>query len=77
MNVCTQVSAAHVTRLDLIPDIDSSSLSVLVHGSDSADGLAVQVDIYFPQNGTAVCTLHPKASSFKCPNLVSPELINF
>ncbi|KAK9908188.1 hypothetical protein WJX75_003952 [Coccomyxa subellipsoidea] len=50
------VNAAHVTRLDLIPDIDSSSLSVLVHGSDSADGLVVQVDIYFPRNGTAVAS---------------------
>ncbi len=45
-----------MTRLDMVPDIDSSSLNVTVHGSKAAEGLTVQIDMYIPQNGTAVCT---------------------
>ena len=50
----SQVNAAHVTRLDIIPDIDSGSLQITVLGSKSAANLPVHVDVYTLQNGTQV-----------------------
>lgn len=47
-----QVPAAHVTRLDIIPDVDASSVSVTAHASNASAGLPVQVDVYIPDNGT-------------------------
>jgi hypothetical protein len=47
-----QVGAEHVTRLDMIPDIDASSMRVTVRGSPSAVGLPVVVQL--GNNGTAV-----------------------
>lgn len=52
-----QVNAAHITRLNMIPDIDSSALQVTVLGSNSTANLPVQVDVYMPQNRSQVYTL--------------------
>ncbi len=40
-----QVATEHMTRLDMIPDIDASSMQVTVRGSPSAVGLPVVVQI--------------------------------
>ncbi|KAK9829022.1 hypothetical protein WJX72_003469 [[Myrmecia] bisecta] len=37
------VPKAHITQVDLVPDIDNSRLHVLVHGSREADGLPVSL----------------------------------
>ena len=47
-----QVADQHLTRLDIIPDIDRSSVRVIVRGSASAVGLPVVVQV--GNNDTAV-----------------------
>lgn len=38
-----QVPASHITRLDIIPDIDRSQVNITVHGSAAARNRPVQV----------------------------------
>ena len=40
-----QVPVAHITRLDIIPDIDNSRFTITVHGSPASAGLAVRVSL--------------------------------
>lgn len=40
-----QVPAAHVTRLDIIPDIDAGAVNITVLGSKEAEGAATQVTV--------------------------------
>ncbi|BDA45139.1 probable beta-glucuronidase [Coccomyxa sp. Obi] len=50
------VNAAHITRLNMIPDIDNSALQVTVLGSNSTANLPVQVAVYMPQDGSQVAS---------------------
>ena len=38
-----QVPLAHITRVDIIPDIDTARFTITVRGSPAADGMAVRV----------------------------------
>ena len=45
-NACgLQVPAAHVTRLDIIPDIDAGAVNITVLGSKEAEGTTAQVTV--------------------------------
>lgn len=50
----SQVSAAHVTDLKLIPCVDDSSVQVTVSGSSAAANMTAHVGIFYPNNGTKV-----------------------
>ena len=39
----TQVPAAHITRLDIVPDIDAQHFTITAHASPAAAGMAVRV----------------------------------
>ena len=55
------VPAAHITRVDLIPDVDISSVDVTVHGSEPAEGLTIKVPDF----------IH----CFNIPSLFRPSLL--
>jgi len=40
------VNAAHIIRANFVPDVDGSTVSVLVDGSPSANGMLIQVGVF-------------------------------
>jgi hypothetical protein len=42
---CSQVPAAHVTRLDITPDINAGAVNITVLGSKEAEGASAQVAV--------------------------------
>lgn len=76
----TQVPAAHITRLDLIPDIDSSRLHVTVQASDATHH-AAGVRVMALLNGTKVAAASGMVGSpfdlpLRAPLLWTPEQPN-
>ena len=71
-----QVPAAHITRAELTPDIDSESLSIKVHGSKQAQGAAVRAVVL--DKGKVIVRAEGKVGEtfkvdVKKPNLWSPD----
>ena len=44
-DMCSQVPAAHVMRLDITPDIDAGAVNITVLGSKAAEGAAAHVTV--------------------------------
>ena len=42
---CMQVPAAHIERLDIIPDIDAGAVTVTVLGSNASEGAIAHVSV--------------------------------
>ena len=69
-----QVPAAHIKRLQLVPDIDTGSISITVHGSKAGAGVRAEVTA----NGKNIATGEgTEGTAFKVqipdPQLWSPD----
>ncbi len=56
--MCTQVPNNFISRLDLIPDVDTQKLRITVQGNQPALGLPVSVAAM--QDGKQVCSVESK-----------------
>jgi hypothetical protein len=73
-NACgLQVPAAHVTRLDIIPDIDAGAVNITVLGSTEAEGAKAQVTVLDKEGHKVSLMPHASCQCFKLFPLLLSE----
>ena len=73
-NACgLQVPAAHVTRLDIVPDIDAGAVNITVLGSEEAEGATAQVTVLDKEGHKVNLMPHASCQFFKPFSLLLSE----
>lgn len=68
------VPTAHVVRADFLPDVDKSTVSVLVSGSPSANGIPLQITISEDLHGEEVASVMGKVGEKTIISIPKPKL---